>query len=116
MRMNKEEAMKIFKNNPELENFNITTTKDLIDGYEFSELKEENHKLVLQGMQFMYDAAINAAENSTDYVRLSLCNNKSFANIATDVIDDFVPEFLHYLVLEMAETLISFLDNEACEE
>lgn len=108
--------MRIFKNEPNLETFNITKTKDLIDGYEFSELKEENHKLVLQGMQFMYSSEVNAADNASDIIKLGLSDYKSFQNIAQDVIDNFVPELLYYLASEMAETLISFLDEEACEE
>ena len=108
--------MRIFKNEFDLEKFDITKTKDLIDGYEFNELKDDYHKYVLQGMQFMYEAAINAVINAGDNVELSLSSNKVFEEIASNVIDDFTPELLRFLAGDMAETLISFLDDEVCRE
>lgn len=64
----------------------------------------------------VYSSAVNAADNASDKIKLGLSGYKTFQNIAQDVIDDFVPELLYYLASDMVETLISFLDEEACEE
>lgn len=96
----------------ELEYFDITTTDVLINGYAFNNLTDEWHKTYLRGMQTAYESAVNAANNARDELELET-KNETFKKLTNEIIEEFLPEMLFGMVLEMAETLVAFEDDEA---
>jgi hypothetical protein len=100
----------------DLEKFDIRTTNAVINDYKYADVRNSWHKDVLRGMQFMYEDALNAAIDAQSELELSLGDKSTIKGIADDILGEFLPAMAYKMATSLAETLISFLDEEYCEE